>query len=210
MAASLTYTTLIAEIPSYLERQDAPFIAQLPTFIMLAENRIAADLKQQGFQAVVKGNFTLGNPVMQKPAFWRETISLTYKDPVYGWQPVKLRTLDYIKNFWPMAASVNPPRYYADYNAANFYIGPSPDQAYQFELAYYARLQPLDASNQTNWLTLNAPQALLYACLVEAYQWAKNTAKAQEWEAAYKERRDALIQENQERLTDKGEVVTRA
>lgn len=211
MAASLTYTSLLAQIPGYCERSDAAFLAQLPTLIMLAENRLATDMKQQGFQSVVKGTLGLGagGAVMAKPAFWRETISFTFKDPVAGWLPLRLRALEYVKNFWPVQANVLAPRFYADYNAANFYIAPSPDQAYPFELAYYARLEPLDASNQTNWLTLNAPQTLLYASLLEAQLWLKNTEKADFWKSMYGDATGGVQQENAERLSDKTQVVTR-
>lgn len=211
MAASLTYSSLLTQIPSYCERTDDKFAAQLPSFIMLAENRLATEMKQQGFQSVVGGTFGLGSggAVMPKPAFWRETISFTFKDPTLGWTPLRLRDLGYVKNFWPLQSAVASPRFYADYNVANFYIAPSPDQAYPFELAYYARLEPLDDSNQTNWLTLNAPQTLLYACMLEAQLWLKNTDKAQFWKGLYDDAKGGVTQENAERLADKGEVVAR-
>ena len=42
MAAALTYTSLIDQIPGYCERlNDSALIAQLPFIVMLAENRIA-------------------------------------------------------------------------------------------------------------------------------------------------------------------------
>lgn len=211
MAASLTYDSLSAQIPSYCERQDTAFLNQLPTLIMLAENRLATDMKQQGFQSVVKGNFGLGSggSVMAKPAFWRETISFTFKDPVAGWLPLRLRALEYVKNFWPLQSATLQPRFYADYNASNFYIAPSPDQTYAFELAYYARLEPLDATNQSNWLTLNAPQTLLYAALLEAQLWLKNVDKATFWQGMYNDAKGGVVQENAERLSDKSEVITR-
>ena len=211
MAATLTYASLITQIPSYCERSDANFLAQLPSFIMLAENRLATDMKQQGFQAVVSGTFGLGSggAVLAKPAFWRETISFTFKDPVLGWLPLRLRDLGYVKNYWPVMASTGTPRFYADYNVSNFYIAPSPAVAYPFELAYYARLEPLDTTNQTNWLTLNAPQTLLYACMLEAQLWLKNPDKAQFWKGLYDDAKGGVSQENAERLADKSEVVTR-
>ena len=147
MSASLTYSSLLTQVPGYLERSDAALTAQLPTLVMLAENRLATDMKQQGFQAVVKGNLAA---TIEKPAFWRETISFNYKDPVTGWQPLRLRALEYLKNYWPVQSSTSIPRFYADYNFQNFLIAPSPDSAYEFELAYYARLDPLDDTNQTN------------------------------------------------------------
>jgi hypothetical protein len=211
MAASLTYTSLLVQIPSYVERQDQKFLDQIPTLIMLAENRLATDMKQQGFQSVVKGTLAVGGvgAVIAKPAFWRETISFTYKDPVIGWKQIRLRALEYLKNFWPMQSSTLAPRFYADYNSANFLVAPSPDQAYEFELAYYARLDPLDASNTTNWLTANAPQCLLFACILEAYIWTKNQVKMQEFQNHYDLAKAGLLQETAERLGDRTEVVTR-
>lgn len=210
--AALTYTSLVEEIPSYAERStDSKFLAQIPTFIMLAENRIATDMKQQGFQGVVRGTMTAGGvgAVMEKPSFWRETISFNYLDPVTGWQPMRLRALEYLKNFWPLQSSTQPPRFYADYNFNNFLIAPSPDQDYDFELVYYARLQPLSEENNVNWLTINAPQCLLYACILEAFMWTKNAAKVAEWTAHYNSAKAGFIQETAERLGDRTEIVTR-
>jgi len=212
MSAALTYNEIVSQVPGYCERQnDAALIAQLPVLIMLAENRIATDMKQQGFQSVVKGTFTIGSvgAIVQKPAFWRETISFNYRDPVTGWKPIKIRALEYVKNFWPLQGQTNPPRFYADYNFQNFLVAPSPDVGYEFELAYYARLEPLGETNQTNWLTLNAPQCLLYACILEAQLWLKNTAKSTEWEGHYTSAKAGLMQETAERMADRSEVVTR-
>jgi len=208
-AAVLTFDTLIAQLPSYLERNDAATASQIPWFIMLAENRIATDMKQQGFQSVVKGSMVAGTPTMAKPAFWRETISFNYKDPVKGWLPLRLRSLEYLKNFWPLASATNPPRFYADYNFTNFLLAATPDASYEFELNYYARLQPLDSNNQVNWLTINAPQVLLYATVLEAQIWLKNAAKVQEWTGHYNEAKGGMLTETAERLGDRNEVVSR-
>lgn len=212
MAENLTYVKLVEQILSYCEKVgDSKLTAQIPFLVMLAENRIAADFKQQGFQSVVTGEFTVGaeGATFAKPAFWRETISFTYKHPTEGWRPVRLRALEYLKTFWPVAAVLEPPRFYADYNATNFFVAPSPNLAYEFELAYYARLQPLDADHEENWLTRNAPQMLLYASLLEANMWLKNADKSAFWAAQYETQKASLLQENAERINDKTQTVTR-
>lgn len=214
MAEVMTYNSLVTSIRTYSERpaDDTEFIAEIPRLVMLAENRIATDMKQQGFQSVVTGAFTAGAPgaVIAKPAFWRQTISFQYLDPTLGWQPVYLRNLEYLKSYWPNAASLGTPKFYADYNFQNFFVAPSPAAAYAFELVYYARLQPLDAANQVNWLTVNAPQVLLYACLLEAQLYLKNTDRAAFWKAQYDDQKGGILNENAERLADRNEVVTRA
>jgi hypothetical protein len=86
-------------------------------------------------------------------------------------------------------------------------IAPTPDAAYNFEILYYERIQPLDSSNQTNWFTIYAPQALLYGSLVEASMFLKNYDKA----AAYGQQFDAIMQtmvvENKLRIADRQAVV---
>ena len=47
-AAVMTYDSLVADISSYLERTDQQTIDKIPTFIMLAEQVIAAEIKFLG------------------------------------------------------------------------------------------------------------------------------------------------------------------
>ena len=54
-------------------------------------------------------------------------------------------------------------------------MGPTPDQAYTVELHYYYRPASITAgaSSGHTWLSTNAPNALLYGSLVEAYTYMK-------------------------------------
>lgn len=205
---NLTYAGIIEKLKSYVERDDEAFIAELPGFITLAENRLATDMKQQGFQAVVTTK-TDGSNVLPKPSFWRETISIGYAvDGV--WQgSLELRTLEYLRQYWPNSALQGAPTFYADYNVNNFYLAPTPPPNSDLELVYYARLEPLDEAHQENWMTLNAPQALLAACLVEAFKWAKNAQGEQRWQTDYATAVAGLVAENNERAMDRNITVTR-
>lgn len=207
MSQNFTYNFLVQQLISYNERADAAYTAQIPNFIALAENRIATEMKQQGFQAVVDGAFTLSN-VQPKPSFWRETISFGYVSSGV-FQQLYLRSLEYCRAYWPNTSVAGIPKYYADYNINNFYLAGTPASAYSFELVYYARLDPLTLDHQENWMTLNTPQALLYACLLEAALWRKNTADIQKWKGEYGEAIGGILKENVERLADRGMVVER-
>jgi hypothetical protein len=203
-----TYTQLLTLLPQYSERTDAAFAAQIPTFIALAENRIATEMKQQGFQSVVTGNLPT-TPSMAKPAFWKETISFSYQDTTGNRVQLALRPLEYLRNYWPNPTVSSAPRFYADYNASHFLFAPTPATAQPFELVYYARLQPLTATNDSNWMTLNVPQALFSACMVEACRFTKNSARQATWEDAYQSASGALKSENSERQADRTTVFTR-
>jgi hypothetical protein len=202
---NVTYTELKRLLPSYMERKDEAFRLEIPTFVNLAENRIATDMKQEGFQSVVTGTFNLSN-VQPKPVFWRENISFSYQ--LNGqWVDLKLRSLEYLKNFWPSINETAPPIYYADYNINNFYLAGTPGVAYPFELVYYARLDPLSDSHDENWLTLNAPQALLFATLLEAAMWCKNPQAEAKWEKQYQIAAGGLVTEDAGRKEDRNVKV---
>lgn len=205
MSQNFTYDYLLQQVPNYSERQDQAFKDQLPTFISLAENRLATDVKLQGYQTVVRG--VLGqDPVTPKPAWWKETIS--FQILVNNvWQDVFMRNLEYLKQYWPNQALTGVPQFYADYDFRHFYVAPTPDEDYQFELTYYARLDPLTPENQENWNTLNAPQALLAAVMVEAARWRANATEEAKWEKAYALAIGGLSAENSERVADRSTVV---
>ena len=204
---NFTYTELQTLVPQYAERTDTAFADQIPTFIALAENRLATDMKQQGFQAVVSGTLPLTSS-LSKPSFWKETISFYYTDATGERKPLLLRPLEYVRNYWPNSSLQDEPKFYADYNATNFLLGPTPVAAYDFELVYYARLQPLSDSNTSNWLTLNAPQALFAAIMVEACRYIKSPRQPV-WEEMYQSSAGGLKQENAERQADRTTVFTR-
>lgn len=205
VSQNYTYSKLVALCQSYCERSDDDFLQNIPSFITLAENYLATIMKQEGFMLVVGGHFN-PNATLEKPAFWRETVALTYKNADGEWVPVYLRSLEYLKQYWPKAALRAAPAYYAEYNINNWYIAPTPDVEYEFELIYYARLDPLTEEHQQNWLTLNAPQALLYAMLKEAGTWA-GSARTQEWQAARDEAVASLLGENKQRVADRQTLV---
>lgn len=204
---NFTYAQLTTLIPEYAERTDTDFADHIPTFVALAENRLATEMKQQGFQAVVSGTLPL-TASMEKPSFWKETISFYYTNADGVRTPLLLRALEYVRNYWPNSSLQDTPKFYADYNATHFLLGPTPAVAYDFELVYYARLQPLSDDNQSNWLTLNAPQALFAAIMVEACRYIKSPRQPV-WEDMYQSSVGGLKQENSERQADRTTVFTR-
>ena len=206
--ANLTYDLLVSDAASYLERVDeASLAAQLPRLIMLAENRIATDLRILGTQEVVSGALVSGNPVVAKPAYWRRTNSINVTLASGERRQLKLRTYEYCRVFWPDPALTDEPRFFADYDFDNFFIAPTPNAPLTFELLFVARLPPLSSATQTNWLTANAPQLLLSAVLLEAEIWLKNFRNVDVRKAAYQESQTAFKGEDGARAFDRNIVL---
>ncbi len=197
---AMTYDSLVADISTYAERNDSPFINQIPRFIMMAENRIALEDKPLGYQRLVTG--TLNGSILAKPARWRRTRSFSIVVNSTQRQYLFLRTYEYCRNFWSDVNSVGAPRYYSDADYEHFFIAPTPDAVYPFELAYYEHPMPLSDTQQTSWTTQYAPQLLLYASLLEAMPFLKTSERIPEFQGLYDRALQALIKEDSERIVD--------
>ncbi len=197
MAEALTYDSLLTDVQTYAERDDTPFVDQIPRFVMLAENRLASEARGLGFQRYVSG--TLNSNILPKPERWRETVSFNITSNgsrVF----LQQRDYDYCRMFASDSATTGVPRYYSDCGYEHFFIAPTPYGAFGFELSYYERPLPLSAANQTNWITQYAPQLLLYAALLEAQPFLKRPERIQEFQGLYDRALQGIAQESSRRI----------
>ena len=202
----MTYNSLTSTVLTYLERSDDATVAAIPTFITLAEFEIAQEIKTLGQLQVVTATMQAGTPTLQKPARWRKTVSMTLTNSAGQTQPVLLRKLEYLQNYWPNASNTSTPLYYADSDFEHWYLAPTPDQAYTFEVLFYERIAPLSSTNQTNWLTQYAPNAMLYGTLLQAMLFLKNDNRAI-FQQKYSEAINALKTEDISRVGDRQAIA---
>jgi len=206
-ASVMTYDSLVENIQSYLERNDASTLDKIPLFIMLAEQVIASQIKFLGNLTVNTSTMTAGANVIDKPARWHKTVSMNIT--VAGErQPVFNRRYEYLREYWPDPAQTEVPKFYCDYDYTHWMVAPTPALAYDFEVLYYERVQPLDSSNQTNWFTIYAPQALLYGSLLQAMPFLKNDDRVPLWQGQYKLIMDILTAEDKLRIADRQAIAS--
>jgi hypothetical protein len=201
----MTYDDLTSTVLQYLERKDTAVVDAIPTFISLAEFEIAQEIKTLGQLQVVESTMTAANPILQKPARWRKTVSMNVS--VAGVrQPVYLRKYEYLKNYWPDNTKTDIPLFYADTDWDHWYLAPTPTLAYNFECLYYERIAPLSSTNQTNWLTQNAPNAMLFGTLLQAMPFLKNDQRTI-FQQKYTEALQALKAEDVARVGDRQAIA---
>lgn len=206
VAAVMTYDSLVDDISTYLERTDTATLQKIPTFIMLAEQVIAAEIKFLGNLTVMQSTMTATQSVIDKPARWHKTVSMNVV--VDGERtPILLRKYEYLREYWPDATQTDVPKFYCDYDYTHWLVAPTPAQNYNFEVLYYERIQPLDSSNQTNWFTIYAPQALLYGTLLQAMPFLKNDERMAMWQAQYDKIINVLKAEDLTRIADRQSTV---
>lgn len=203
----LTYDSLTSTVLQYLERSDPAVVAFIPTAITMAEFEIAQDIKTLGQMEVVTATMNAGNPVIAKPARWRKTVSMTLATTAGQKQPIYLRKLEYLNSYWPDVTATGVPTYYADYDYEHWLVAPTPSTAFAFEALCYTRLEPLSSANQTNWLTQNAPNAMLYGTLKQTAPFIKDDARLALWSGLFDSAMTALKTEDQLRIGDRQAIA---
>lgn len=215
MPTAMTFTSLQSDTRSYCERGgatvDAAFNSQLPGFINLRERQIARELKIQGFINNVTSAMTASLGVYQKPTRWRETVSINIGTNLgtattYNQRVTLLpRSYEYCRTYWPDDTQTGTPEFYADYDYDHYLVVPTPSETFPYEVNFWQLLQLLDASNQTNWLTEYAPNALLHGTLVEAFNYLKNPEQAAVWQQAYDRDMAGLSGEDLQKILDRAQ-----
>tara|TARA_Y100000022_G_C13205401_1_gene354789 strand:- start:243 stop:890 length:648 start_codon:yes stop_codon:yes gene_type:complete len=171
---SFTYAELKQAIKDYTENDETTFTNNLPVFIRNAEERILKNVQLSEFRKNVTGSSTTSNKFLDCPSDFLAPFSLSFEvssSKVF----VEYKDVNFLQTFHPDASSTGTPRYYALFDSGNFILAPTPDAALVAELHYFYRpasLTSLSESSQS-WLSENAPLALLYASLLEAYTFMK-------------------------------------
>lgn len=197
----MTYTSLVESIIRWVNRtDDTALLAEIPRMIDTGERVTARALKTLMSIRYATDNMTANVNIYQKPSRWLETVS--FQIEVAGGQKKELmsRTQEYIKRIYPVDTSTDEPKYFSDFEFNQFFVGPTPNSDYAFQVGYYERPEPLSEDNQQNWLTQNAPDALLYACLKETAPFLINDDRVKMWTEMYDRKLIELVGEDARRL----------
>ena len=169
----MDYQSLSTTIQQYTENTEASFIANIPTFVQLAEERIYNSVQIPAIRRNVTGNLTAGVKYLQLPTDWLATFSLAVIDPVTNAQEFLLnKDVNYIRQAYPDPDDEAKPQHYAQFDADTLILGPTPDANYEMELHSYRYPESIVTAG-TSWLGDNFETALLYGSLREAYLYMK-------------------------------------
>jgi hypothetical protein len=196
----MTYDELVTNIRNYTEVDANVFSnSVINTFITMAENQILREIDLDVFKLEVAGNMTSGNKFLTAPSdilTHRYLMVTVSGDQVF----LDFRDTSFMKEYWADGTVTGVPKYYSVWDQNTFYIAPTPAQNYVVELGYIYRPVQLSSANPTTWISNNAPEALLYACLIQAYSYTKGpTEMLQYFKQSYKEAIQGLGVEQQGR-----------
>lgn len=167
-----TYATLTQAIQDYTQNNETTFVANIDNFIQNAEERILKEVDLDYFRSNAGGAMTSGNKYLQMPTDYLASFSVAFTNSSGEQVFLLQKDVNFVQDFNPDSTVVGEPRYYAPFDNQNFILGPTPDDNYQTEIHYYYRPQSI-VSAGTTWLGDNAPNALLFGALIEAYIFMK-------------------------------------
>ena len=170
----MTYDELVTNIRNYTEVGSNVFTnSVINTFITMAENRILRDIDLDVFKKEVTGTMTTSNKFLTAPTDILTHRYLMLTDASNNQIFLDFRDTSFRKEFWADGSDTATPKYYAVWDQNTFYVAPTPNANFAVELGYIYRPTQLSSTNTETWVSINAPEALLYACLIQAYSYTK-------------------------------------
>ena len=184
----MNYSTLVTLIQQYCESTESSFVANIPTFVQLAEERVYNSVQIPAVRRNQIGTLTPSNKYLTLPGDWLATFSLAVINPTTNAQEFLLdKDVNFIRQSYPDPDDTGVPKYYAIFDANTFILGPTPDSNYQVEMHYYYYPESIVTAG-TSWLGTNYENVLLYGSLREAYTYLKGEADMmQYYEQKYQE-----------------------
>jgi|TARA_A100001015_G_scaffold35968_1_gene39682 hypothetical protein len=202
-----TYTELVDQIRDYTETtSDVLTTTVVNDFIEHAEKRIFRDVDLDIFRSYQFATLTQGNPFVSLPGANTGDLAFVRSAQIYttGGNPVReyleQKDITFMNQYWPNRDSESKPKYYAMWDQDTIYLAPTPNSAYNIELALNKQETGLSSSNATSWVSTNAPKVLLYAALCEAFRFLKGPDNMlQYYEQGYQQALQGLQLEQQGR-----------
>jgi hypothetical protein len=171
---SYTYAELKTAIQDYTENTETSFVTNLPTFIKNAEQRIFKLVDLEFFRKNATSSLSQNDPYISVPTDYLASFSMSITNSSSK-EFLLQKDVNFIQEYGPNSATTGVPKYYAYFDVDNFIVAPTPNSNYAVELHYYYRPTSLTAGADSGntWLSENAPNAMLYGSLVEAYTFMK-------------------------------------
>ena len=185
--AGYTLSALEADIRSYTEVDSTVFSgALLGRFIENAEYRLMRDCPIDADRKQQSGNLVAGQQYINCPAgclFTRGIQVYTSTSAITGanvWLQKKDQT--FLNEYVSANTDTGSPKYYAQFGGATgttdttsgkYMFAPVPSTTYAFQVHFNAMPTSLVTNTSGTYISKNFPNGLLYACLVEAYEFLK-------------------------------------
>ena len=171
---SFTFATLKTAIQDYTDNSETVFVNNINNFIKASEEKILKSVDLDYFRKNATSALTSSDAFLTVPTDYLASFSLQITTS--GSESFLLqKDVNFLREYTPASSTTGLPKYYARFDEDNFILAPTPNSNYTIQLNYFYRPASLTAGadSGTTWISTNAPFALLYGSLVEAYTFMK-------------------------------------
>ena len=172
---SFTYAQLKQAIKDYTEYEETGFVANIPLFIRLSEERILKNVQLSLFRKNATALTSASGQYIRVPSDFLAPFSLSMTGTNGDKFFIECKDPSFVQSYTPDPTTTGVPKYYCQFDVDNFLMAPTPDASYTAELHYFYRPRSItaDGDDTVTWLSENAEMALLYGALLEAYIYMK-------------------------------------
>ena len=143
----MNYVDLSNQIQFYTQNTEPVFVAEIPTFVRQAEERIYNTVQLPALRKSVTSTVNPGFKYVSCPSDFLSSFSLAVIDGDGNYEYLLNKDVNFIRAAYPNPTSTGIPAYYALFgptvtsgtitNELSFILGPTPDDTYDVELHYY-------------------------------------------------------------------------
>ena len=190
--AGISASGLKTQIRSYTEVSSTVLSdSVIENIILNAQYRIFRDVPIDADRKIGTGNFTANTGTVTVPAgavFVRavQVYTATGSTRTGNNTYLQKKDLTFLEEYIAATTSTGSPKYYAmldtgatgesSSNSGSIIVSPTPSDTFGYKIHYNAAPATLESGNVTNYISMNFPNGLLYACLVETYGFLKGPA----------------------------------
>ena len=174
----MTYAELVDKIRNYTEVSSTVLTdAIINGFIEDSEWRIMREVDTDTGRRYKTAQLIAGTRFIDEPtdALVVRSLQVVDSDGVGAADNrdfLQYRDTSFMSEFNPTNAQ-GVPKYYSLWDDNTIVVAPIPDATYTLQLNYILKPPGLSSTNTTTYLSLNFPNGLLYACLIEAFSFLK-------------------------------------
>lgn len=174
-----SYDDLKTVAAEWLNRRD--LANAVPLFITLAEAELRRRLRTKKFRQAL----TIDAEVVTLPAQCAELLSVFLRSSLVRLdKPLDIGTAEMFAEARARAGGLAGRPQFGAIIGEQLLVTPTPDQAYEAEIWFAAKIDALSTSNVTNWLLAEHPDIYLHATLLQAEPYLKNDERIEIWRTA--------------------------
>ena len=189
--AGISYDTLVTQIRNYTETDSNVLTTDiLENIILNAQYRIMRDVPIDADRKEQLANFVAGQETINAPAgclFIRaiQVYDTAGSETTGANRYLEKKDITYLQEYQDVtgtSAAQGQPKYYAMFggatgdsatNSGRIIVAPVPNTTYRYKVHFNKMPATLESGNQSNYISLNCPNGLLYCCLSETYGFLK-------------------------------------